>query len=380
MTNKQISTFLNGAIKTNMLGESTAPLAEDMSNYIDFGKSLASLTDNDLKDFKQRLAVQIRNYVIERILDRKDFGMFKDSAEYAGALQRIVSNGLLQTQDSHLVNLVNGTDYMDGKYYGVNIDSKVYTNIDSFKVAYSISDDDWRLAFESVSEMRRVISLIYNAEKNTITAYLNALTKRIYIAMIENCNTSGRKIGLLTKFNEMTGGNPATSKNYTIKEIYADRKLYAYFADFVKGLVSKLQVYVQEMNERYNDGTVTTFTPKEDIELVAVTDFLNDIKFIGQPVDYNTVDFNVREVSAWQTTTNDMLPTLADVTHLELTGGNIDGVVMLVYDKMACGIENVADKITTQYVGSEGFETFFHHLVNRYFYDTRFGSIILTLD
>lgn len=374
MTNKQIAQFLNGAIKSNMLGDSTAPVAEDMSNYIDFGKALANLTVNDLKDFKQRLAVQIRNYVIERTLERKDFGMFKDSAEYAGALQRIVAKDLLATQDSHLLNLVNGTDYMDGKYYGVNIDSKVYTNIDSFKVCYSISDNDWRLAFSSATEMRRVMSLIFNAEQNTINAYLNALTKRIYIAMIENCNANGRKIGLLTKFNDMTGGT------YTIEQIYADRKLYAYFADFVKGLVAKLQVYVQEMNERYNDGTVTTFTPREDIEIVGVTDFLNDIKYIGQPVDYKSIDFTVREVSCWQTTTDAMLPTLADVTHLELTGGEIDGVVMLIFDRMAAGIENVGDVVSSQYIGSEAFETFFHHMSNRYFYDTRFGSLILTLD
>ena len=374
MNNKQLASFLNGAIKENMLGESTAPVSEDMSNYVEFGKSLSQLSVADLEDFKQRLAVQIRNYVIERTLERKDFGMFKDSAEYAGALQRIVSAGIISTQDSHLLNLVNGTDYMDGKYYGSTIDSKIYTDIDSFKVPYSISDDDWRLAFSSATEMRRVMSLIYNAEYNTITAYINALTKRIYIALIENCNKNGRKIGLLTKFNELQG------TSYTMAQIYADRKLYAYFADFVKGVVSKLQVYVQEMNERYNDGTVTTWTPKEDIEIVGVTDFVNDMKFIGQPVDFNAPDFAIREISAWQTTTNAMLPTLSNVTHLELTGGNIDNVVMLVYDRMACGIENVADKVTSQYVGSEGFTTYFHHMANRYFYDTRFGSIILTLD
>ena len=374
MNNKQLASFLNGAIKENMLGESTAPVAEDMSNYVEVGKSLSQLSVADAEDFKQRLAVQIRNYVIERTLERKDFGMFKDSAEYAGALQRIVSAGIISTQDSHLLNLVNGTDYMDGKYYGSTIDSKIYTDIDSFKVPYSISDDDWRLAFSSASEMRRVMSLIYNAEYNTITAYINALTKRIYIALIENCSKNGRKIGLLTKFNELQG------TTYTMAQIYADRKLYAYFADFVKGVAAKLQVYVQEMNERYNDGTVTTWTPKEDIEIVGVTDFVNDMKFIGQPVDFNSPDFSIREISAWQTTTEAMLPTLSNVTHLELTGGNIDNVVMLVYDRMACGIENVADKVTSQYVGSEGFTTYFHHMANRYFYDTRFGSIILTLD
>lgn len=376
MTNKQISTFLNGAIKSNMLGENSLPIAEDMSNYIDYGKALSTLSVADLEDFKNRLVAQIRNYVVTRTLERKDFKMFKDSIEYGGALQRILSKGVLSTEDSEILSLIAGKDYTNNKYYGADISSKLYTNVDSFMCVFSISSDDWRLAFTNVEDMRRVIGIIYNAEQNTINAYLNQLSKRLFIAMIENCKTNNRKIDLLTKFNDLTGGT------YTIDQIRADRKLYAYFSDFVKGVVSKVKTYMQEPNIRYNSGedNVQTWTPSEDIEVVMISDFINDIRYLGNPVDFNVPSMNVEEISCWQSTNDAMLPTLNDVSLIKLDSGDIDNVVGLIYDRLSVGIENVADVVTSGFVPAGNFTNYFHHMSNRYFMDTRFGSVILTLD
>ena len=377
MTNKQISQFLNNAVTPNMLGDAATPVSENLDNYIDFGTKLSELDAETLKDFKKRLAVQISNFVITRVLEKKYFKMYKDSVAYQGALQRLVASGLLKTQDSHIVNLVNGTSYVDGKFYGVDLSSVLYTEVDSFKVAYSISDDDWRLFFTSVEDMRRVIGIIYNAEQNTITAYLNALQKRLYMAMIENCHTANREVKLLTAFNDKTGAT------YTIDQIYADRKLYAYFADFVKSVIEKLKIYIADVNKRYNDGTVTTFTPIEDVQLVMISDFYSDIKNLGNPVDFSIPTFNTDEISSWQTTTNAILPTFHDVSSIKLTDGAeetmIENVVGIIYDTYAVGITTFLDKVTAEYVGAEGFTNYFHHLANRYFYDSRFGNIILTL-
>lgn len=381
MNNKQLASFLNGAIKTNTLGVDVT-VQEDLSNYIDFGKAVADLGDDDLKSFKKDIAVQIRNEVITRLLARKDFRMFKDSVAFGGALQRIINKGMLTVQDSHINNLVYGTDYFDGKYYGQNVDARLYMDVDSFKIPYSISDDDWRLFFTSVEDMRRVMGIIYNAETNTMIMYLNALVKRILMALIQSCNKGNRKVGLLTAFNDKTGGT------YTIDQIYADRKLYAYFADFCKAVVEKLRVYMQEPNEKYNNGEVTTFTPLEDIDVVMISDFLSDIRHLGNPTDFNVPPLNVGEVAAWQNNTDAILPTLHDLSTILVTKDGeegkeedeIENVVGLIYDTQSCGITSILDKITSQYVGSEGYTTYFHHVANRYFYDDRFGSVILTLD
>ena len=375
MTNKQISTYLNNAILPNMLGENTAPVAEDLSNYIELGTKLSTLSADTLKDFKKRLAVQISNEVITRTLEKKYFKMYKTRARYQGALQRIVASSLLQTQDSHIINLVNGKSYIDGKYYGADIDSVLYTDVDSFKVPYSISDDDWALFFTSIDDMKRVMGIIYNAEETTITSYLNALQKRLYMAVIENCHDNNRKVPLLTTFNAKTGGT------YTLEQIYADRKLFAYFSDFVKSVVEKLQNYIADVNKRYNDGTVTTFTPKENIELVMISDFISDIKNLGNPVDFSIPTLNTDEMTCWQTTTYAMLPTLQDVSKSTLAGDKtINNVIGIIYDIDSIGITTFLDKVTSEYVGAEGFTNYFHHMANNYFYDTRFGSVILTLD
>lgn len=389
MTDKQIATLLNNAIKPNMLGydgqSSFTVVAEDMSNYVDFGKDLSSLSVTDLEDFKSRLAVQIRNFVILRLLKRKDFRMYKDNIEFAGALQRIMASGLAEVKDSHQLNLVSGTDYTDGHYYDTSLDSRIFVDTVSYKIPWSISDDSWALAYKDASEMASVMATIENRVENTTTSYLNALVKRIFCAIIENCNTAGRKVQLLTKFNDLTGGNPTTGSDYTLDEIYADRKLYAYFSDFVKGVIGKLQQYVREINRKYNNGELETFTPEDKISTVMISDFYNDIMTLGNPIDFNAPSLNIEQITCWQTSTDAILPSLADVASIKLTGDTgavtISNVVALIYDVDCCGVESVrSPKITSAYIGSEGFTNYYAHHHDRYFYDDRLGSVILTLD
>lgn len=389
MTDKQLATIMNNAVKPNMLGyDGQSPftvVAEDFSNYVEFGKDLSSLSVTDLEDYKQRIAVQIRNAVILRILDKKEFRMYKDNIEFAGALQRIMAAGLADVKDSHQLNLVSGTDYTDGVYYDTGLDSKIFIDTVSYKIPWSISDDSWALAFSDAAEMVKVMAIIENRVENTTTAYLNALVKKIFCAMIEKCNTAGRKVQLLTKFNDLTGGNPATGSDYTLDEIYADRKLYAYFSDFVKGVIGKLTQYVREINRKYNNTEIETFTPADKIETVMIADFYNDIMTLGNPVDFNAPALNIEQITCWQTCTDAILPTLADVSSIKVAGDpsatTISNVVALIYDVDCCGIESVrSPKITTSYIGSEGFTNYYAHHHDRYFYDDRLGSVILTLD
>lgn len=389
MTDKQISTLLNNAVKPNMLGydgqSSFTVVAEDMSNYVDFGKDLSSLSVADLQDFKTRLAAQIRNFVIIRLLDKKEFKMYKDNIEFAGALQRIMASGLADVKDSHQLNLVNGTDYMDGKYYDTSLDSRLYLDTVSYKIPWSISEDSWALAVYDANEMVKIMAIIENRVENTTTSYLNALVKRIFCSIIDSCDTNNRKVALLTKFNDLTGGNPTTSADYTLDEIYADRKLFAYFSDFVKGVVGKLNQYVREINRKYNNGDLETFTPADKIQTVFISDFYNDIMTLGNPIDFNAPALNIEQITCWQTCTDAILPTLADVSSIKLTDTEsprtISNVIGLIYDVDCCGIESVrSPKITTQYVGSEGFTNFYLHHHDRYFFDDRLGSVILTLD
>lgn len=381
MTNKQIATILNSAIMQNEIGTSVI-VTENLDNIIDYGTVVSSLTPEKMKNFQNNLIVQIHNVVIAQIYEMPDFRILKSAEEYGGALQRIMSGALLSAQDSFLLkkDLANPNKvYHDGKYYGVNLSAKVYDTVDTFKVVHSVSDDDWRLAFTSADEMRRVMSVIEITERNTITAQIGALVRRVILAMVVNCHDNNRKVKLLTAFNTKVGGT------YTLAQIYADRDLTAYFSDFCKSCITKVQSYVQSMNQKYNDGTVPQFTRKSDIVTLLLQDFASDIKYLGDPSDHNIVEMGKFDtISHWQNATDDILPNFDDISFIEVQHDdeewNYSNTCAIIYDVNSAGVTTFADKVTTEYVGAEGFTNYHHHLGNRYFYDSRMGSVVFTLD
>lgn len=392
MTFKQISTILNTEFMPNEIpeGDSWVQLAEDLSNFVDWGTQVTSNMSADaLLNAKKNIAVQIKNITIARILESKTFSIVKDNITFEGAVQRIMSAGLLPAQNSSRRNLTNGTSYLDGKYYGQTLDSKIYSDFVTFKIVNSVTDKEWELAFSSASEMRRVLGLMEINVENSLTSKLNALAKRLLVSAIDKCTTADnpRVIHLLTGFNAKHNSG-ATA--YTLATIYKDRDLTALFHDYVKSEVNKLVTYTQEYNKKYNDGSVEQFTPREKIEIVMLTDFANDIKYITDPVDYNIVGMpTYREITSWQTTTDSLNPTFSEVSTIKVVDSTAEGgsrtisnVVGIVYDTDGIGITSAdGEKATTvEYVGTEGFTNYHHHVTNKYYIDERLSSVVLALD
>ena len=125
MTLKQISELINNTLVKNELGESVQ-IAEDLSNIIDFGTAIKDLTADQLKDYTNSFVVGCsKTYFDTREYKKADLGLFADSVEYGGIIQSVKSK-MLDTVDNQILQLETGTDYMDGKYYGLATDVKVY--------------------------------------------------------------------------------------------------------------------------------------------------------------------------------------------------------------------------------------------------------------
>ena len=183
MTNKQIATTLNTVIMKNEIPGSgwTQQIAEDLSNIVEFGKSLTNVTKENLLNFKQNLVAQISNDYVIRNLEKKFFGLSKSRSDFRVALQRIMSAGLIEATESHMNNLSwsNGKDWHDGKYYGADLDSTIYTDTVNFKIPYSLSENEWKEAFESAEQLTMLFSLIATNVESSITSKMNALSKRL---------------------------------------------------------------------------------------------------------------------------------------------------------------------------------------------------------
>lgn len=388
---KQIATFLNDFVVKNEIVDPstwTTPLAEDLRNFADFGEVLGNLTVAQLEDLKGAMVETHTNELITRVLEEQSFGIVRDNAEFRSAVQRIVASGVYKALDSHITSLDwnNGQSWLDGRYYNNELNSKLYVKVDTFKIPYSVGDEEYKMSLGSAEEVVALWTMIGNTVKNTMTNKINALAKRLLCSLIDDCMsaTTPRKILLVTEFSKAHNPNHSTTP-YTLATISADRDLLAMFNAYVKSIIEQTIGYCSELNMTFNDGTVEMFTPRQDVRCVLVNKFASDIKYLTDPIDYRVNEIPVKYdiVNSWQTSGKNIVKTLDDVATITVETGDTDttyeNVVGVIYDKDAIGITTVLNKQTREYVGSEGFTNFYSHVCNRYYVDSRFASVALVL-
>ena len=377
----QVATLLNETIVPNLLGEGTT-ISADLSNIVDLGTALADITAEDMQDYAKDLVVGVaRNLFDSRAYRSETYGLMNDAREYGGVIQRVKVR-LYSASDSPIWTLQNGTDYFDGTYYGADIDSKIYTKDTIFQVKNSIPVEKFKQSFTSADGVMSLIATIEQQVDNTITMELNGLAKTTLQQMIATSVANGQVIHLLTEYNTLAGltGDDALT---------VDTCLYnAPFLRWCAMTIVRLRDLTQDMNKKYNDGTIETFTPADDLRVTLLSEFARSIEFnmeadtfhndIVSVGEYNTINF-------WQNSSDDMLPSLGVTAEVKTNVGEaspvtVSSCVALIADRYAGGVSARLDKITAQYIANGDYTTYFHHIANSRFIDTRNTGIVLCLD
>lgn len=376
----QISTLLNDTLVPNYLGQETT-IAEDLSNVVELGTAMANLTGDEVKNFAGDFIVGVaRNVFDTRRFKSETYGLYSDAREYGGVIQRVKSR-LLETSDSPIWTLENGHDYFDGKYYGIDTDVKVYSQDTAFQIKNSIPTEMYKQYFTSADGVREFVEMIEATVKNTLTVNLNALARTTIQQFIVSASEN-RRIHLLSIYNTNAGlsGDDALTVNDALHN--------APFLRWAAEQIVRLRDMVQEYNEKYNDGTLPTFTPEEDLRVTLLSEFARAIEFnmeadtfhrdlvsVGQ---YNKINF-------WQNQGTELLPTLGVTAEVKSKVGDdpevtVSNCVGYITDFLSMGVTARLNKITAQYIANGDYTTYFNHVANSRFIDTRNTGIILTLD
>lgn len=398
MKYSQIATMLNTVIVPNLFGEgesggSAITITEDLRNVVDIGVAIADLSADDLKDYMKDFCVGIFDtYTDSRLYKDETYDLFLSEQEYGGAIQRVKCK-LLSASDTNILTLVSasdsGPDYTDGKFYATDYNVKIYTKDVGFKVKYSISTEMFKKSFTSASGVAKLVAMIEANVENTIRLELNGLARGILRKLILSAYSGSRNIALITTYNTMhnyTSSDPG----YITLANWADS---VSFKLWVQTLMLELRKYITDYNEKYNDGTVPTFTPESDARCVLLTEFASQLDVaLGSVYHKEMVEGTgaYRTINFWQNSTPDLLPQIssgslhdqvvekvADSGDAQVT--TINHVVGLVYDRFSAFLTEKLDKTTTKYVPEEDFTTYFHHIVKSCAIDTRNTAVILTL-
>ena len=369
---KQISTILNEQIVPNTMGKEVT-IAEDLSNIVELGKAIEDLTADDVKNVAKNFVVGVaKTFWDTRRKKSGDLGIFYDTQTYGGIIQRVKAK-LLPTEDSPIWTLENGTDYFDGVYRGIETDNKIFSQDGVWKIVNSIPVEQFKQYFLSAEGVGQLIALIETTIENTIDRNIHALAKRVLCQLA----ISGKKVHALTQYASESG------RTLTKEQALMDKDFQLWLAT----TIIRLRDLITEWNTKYNDGTIETFTPKEDTRVVILSEvdkkmqmfmtsdvYHNELVGVGE---YNTVNF-------WQNQGTDLLPTLGTTAQIKVTDGEetttLDNVIVQVFDKFSCGISSRLDKVTAQYIANGDFTNYYHHIIHRRFVDTRNSSITILLD
>lgn len=377
----QVATLLNETIVPNLLGEGTT-ISADLSNIVDLGTALADVTAEDMQDFAKDLVVGVaRNLFDSRAYRSETYGLMNDAREFGGVVQRVKVK-LYSAVDSPIWTLQNGQDYFDGTYYGADIDSKIYTKDTIFQVKNSIPVEKFKQSFTSADGVMSLIATIEQQVDNTITMELNGLAKTTLQQMIATSVANGQVIHLLTEYNTLAGlsGDDALT---------VDTCLYnAPFLRWCAMTIVRLRDLTQDMNKKYNDGTIETFTPVDDLRVTLLSEFARSIEFNMEADTFHNDIVSVGEynvINFWQNSDSDMLPSLGVTAEVKTNVGEaepvtVSGVVGTIFDRYTAGLTARLDKITAQYIANGDYTTYFHHIANSRFIDTRNTGIVLCLD
>lgn len=377
----QIADLLNNTLVPNYLGQETT-ISEDLSNVVDLGTAIADLSGEEVKNFAGDFIVGVaRNVMDTRNYRAETYGLYNDAREYGGVIQRVKAK-LLDATDSPIWTLENGQDYFDGKYYGIETDVKVYSKDTAFQIKNSIPTEMYKQYFTSADGVREFVALIESTVDNTMTLQLNTLARTTLQRMILACSNE-REIRALTLYNSTMGltGDDALTPSTALYN--------APFLRWLAEMIIRLRNLTQDYNKKYNDGTVETFTPADDLRVVMLDEVAKAIEFNMEADTFHRDLVSVGEYSTinfWQNSSTDLLPSLGVTAEVKQNNPDdpttpiiISDVISCIFDKTTCGLTARLSKITAQYIANGDYTTYFHHVANSRFIDTRNTGIIIRL-
>lgn len=403
MLNTQIASIINSVMIPNQFGgdpdHSYVTIAEDLRNVVDLGTALNALSASEFLDYTQKLAVGVvRTYFDGRRIGESSYGIEMDGQEYGGVIQRVKAK-LRKMQDSHLLDPVSINDnpsapsYVDGHFYGMSFDTKLYEKSVSGKVVNSISEEKTKKMFTTAQGVIDWFGFIDANVANTIENDLNQLAKAVIRKFILNASNGSRRINLIPAYNTMMNLTPGTDEDaITLTNWKASES----FKLFCQEIIIRLKKGMREYNERYNDGSVPTFTPESDVRVLLLDEFGTAVDFTQSSVFHKELTDigEYRTIGFWQNPSTALIENISTTSKSDkivevetdptdptkTVNTTVSYVVGCVYDKYTMGIVQRARYTSVENVGAEGFVNYHHHITRDYWVDPRNAGVILCLD
>lgn len=370
MTTNQIYELVN-SVTSQAFGNSALAVT-DATGLVSLGNDVLSSDSNTeafLNTLCQRIGRTIYHY---RAYRNKLRGMVIESDMEWGAILQKIEVELPAAVEDDAYNLVDGQSVDPWIISKPKASQKLFVARNPYMFKITISRKLLKEAFLSESAMGSFVSVIFGKIRNMIEASYEDLARTALCASIATVRGGDtQRIALRTRYNTETG------QSLSVQQCLHDKD----FLNWSVGQINLYSDYLTDMSSLYNDGTVETFSPKEDQRMIVLSSFERQLETVSQYQafhdgyvklnNYDTINF-------WQSAQEpDHIKTLNLITGEEFASNH---VVAALFDRDAVGVYQMDEEVLTSGVNPRGlYYNTFYHILKSYFFDTSENMIVFTL-
>lgn len=363
------------------------------SNIVDIGKEIFDSTsvDNYVKSLVDRIGKTI---FVNRKYSGSGVNVLMDSWEFGSVLQKIdVETPEAKTNDSW--NLIDGQTYGQDTFYQPKVTTKFFNSKTTFEIDVSFTERQVKESFNSMEELNSFISMIYNAVERSFTVKLdglimstiNNMTAQIIWAEFNSNGVSNgyKNLSSVKAVNLLKDYNTKFGKTLTAKQALTDINFLKYASITINSYVDR----IQKLSTLFNIGGKERFTPKEDLNLLMLSDFSNSVKSYLYADTKNTEFVTLPQaenIPYWQGSGDnynfDDVSSIDVITKIQDGTQNIkiSGLVAVLFDKNAVGVCNQDRRVTTYYNAKGEFYNNFYKFDCSYFNDLNENYVIFFIN
>lgn len=265
-------------------------------------------------------------------------------------------------------------------FYRPAINAKLYKKAHPIMVAITTMYDQLFTAFKGVSELNSFLASLYNSVENTLQLKAEVYAKMTVCTGIARAIANSNAIDVRALAVAAGISNAATTATETLIQMPEVQRL-------TLQAISETREYITDYTALYNNGEMATFA--RDDQMILLTKFAKACKFNVRANTYNEELLGIGDydtINMWQAATSSddttpynfsacssidysknsaiefgLLPADTAETHYLATG-----ILAVVYDRMAMGINLDKRKVTSSYTAARDTTNSFYHALVRY--------------
>lgn len=367
MNTEQIYGLVNSVTKQAF---GTAALTVvDPKGLVDLGANVLSSTNNTeafLQTLCQRIGRTLYHY---RAYRNKLQNIVIESDMEWGAIMQKIDMELPEAVVDDSFDLVDGQSVDPWIISKPRVRQKLYVGRPPFMFKITISRHTLKEAFLSESAMGSFIAFVFGKIRNMIEASYEDLARTALGQAIVNATFF---VPLVSNYNALATATLDADSALLDKDFLA----------YATGQINHYSDLITDLSALYNDGSIETFTPKEDQRLTVLSSFERTLETVLQYQAFHDGYVKLdgyEQINFWQSAKTP--GTIQQVKIGESDTTTIQNVVAVLHDRDAVGAYQVDEDVISTPVNARGlYYNTFYHVRKQYFVDTSETMVVFTLN